>query len=76
MPGEAFAKLYGLTGGELRVAMAMATNLTPQEVADMLGIGIQTVKTHLQRIFQKTCTSRQADLIGLMTRLSTPTKGQ
>ena len=45
MPGEAFAKLYGLTGGELRVAMAMATNLTPQEVADMLGIGLQTVKT-------------------------------
>jgi DNA-binding CsgD family transcriptional regulator len=76
MPGEAFAKLYGLTGGELRVAMAMATNLTPQEVADMLGIGLQTVKTHLQRIFQKTCTSRQADLIGLMTRLSTPTKRQ
>jgi DNA-binding CsgD family transcriptional regulator/PAS domain-containing protein len=75
-PGEAFAKLYGLTGGELRVALTMAPGLSPQEVADMLGIGLQTVKTHLQRVFQKTGTSRQADLIALMTRLSAPTKSQ
>ncbi len=71
-PGEAFARLYGLTGGELRVALTLAPGLTPQEAADMLGIGLQTVKTHLQRIFQKTGTTRQADLIALMTRAAAP----
>jgi hypothetical protein len=32
------------------------------EVAHMLGISQATVKTHLQRIFGKTGTARQADL--------------
>ncbi|HYE34791.1 helix-turn-helix transcriptional regulator [Methylocaldum sp.] len=73
-PGEAFAKLYGLTGGELRVALAMAPGLQLEEIADMLGIGLQTVKTHLQHIFQKTNTSRQADLVALMSRVSGPIK--
>ena len=68
--------LKSWVSGELRVALAMAPGLAPQEAADMLGIGLQTVKTHLQRIFQKTGTSRQADLVGLMTRLSAPAKGQ
>ena len=27
MPGEAFARLYGLTGGELRVLLALAQGL-------------------------------------------------
>ena len=67
-PGEAFAKLYRLTGGELRVALAMAGGLQPQDAADTLGIGLQTVKTHLQHIFQKTNTSRQAELVALISR--------
>ncbi|MGZ8245117.1 helix-turn-helix transcriptional regulator [Methylomagnum sp.] len=73
-PGEAFAKLYGLTGGELRVALAMAPGFQLEEIADMLGIGLQTVKTHLQHIFQKTNTSRQVDLVALMSRMSGPMK--
>lgn len=71
-PGEAFARLYGLTGGELRVVLTMAPGLTPQEAADVLGIGIHTVKTHLQRVFQKTGMYRQADLIALLMRSSAP----
>ena len=71
-PGEAFARLYGLTGGELRVALAMAGGLQPQDTADTLGIGLQTVKTHLQHIFQKTNTTRQAELVALMSRASGP----
>lgn len=75
-PGEAFAKLYGLTGGELRVALAMAPNQKLEDVAETLGVGLQTVKTHLQHIFQKTGTSRQADLVALMTRASGPVKAE
>ena len=66
LPGEAFAKLYGLTAGELRVLLAIAPGLTVKEAADMLGIQETTSKTHLQRVFEKTGTSKQSELIRLL----------
>jgi DNA-binding CsgD family transcriptional regulator len=36
------------------------------EVAPVLGISEQTVKTHLHRIYEKTATRRQADLVKLV----------
>ncbi len=71
MPGEAFARLHRLTGGELRVLLALAQGLSGLEAAAMLGIGEPTVRTHLQRIFSKTGTSGQAGLLSLF-RNSTP----
>jgi len=74
MPGEAFARLYRLTGGELRVLLALAQGLGAKEAADMLGIGEPTVRTHLQRMFSKTGTSRQAELLQLLQSTAPPTK--
>ena len=74
MPGEAFARLYGLTGGEFRVLLALAQGLGAKEAADMLGIGEPTVRTHLQRIFSKTGTSRQAELLLLLQSSTPPTR--
>jgi DNA-binding CsgD family transcriptional regulator len=73
-PGEAFATLYGLTRAELRVVLAMKPWLTLHQVADVLGISLDTVKTHLQHIFEKTYTKRQADVMALMSRATGPTK--
>jgi len=72
LPGEAFAKLYRLTGGELRVLLAVAQGLGAKEAADMLGIGEPTVRTHLQRIFSKTATSKQSEVLGLFMRTAPP----
>jgi DNA-binding CsgD family transcriptional regulator/PAS domain-containing protein len=72
MPGEAFARLYGLTGGELRVLLALAQGLSAKEAAEMLGISEPTVRTHLQRIFSKTDTARQADLVRLLQNSTPP----
>jgi DNA-binding CsgD family transcriptional regulator/PAS domain-containing protein len=72
LPGEAFAKLYGLTGGELRVALALAPGLGLKEAADLIGIRETTAKTHLQKIFEKTGTSRQAELVQLLMASSPP----
>ena len=74
LPGEAFARLYRLTGGELRVLLAVAQGLGAKEAADMLGIGEPTVRTHLQRMFSKTGTSRQAELLQLLQSSTPPTK--
>jgi DNA-binding CsgD family transcriptional regulator len=71
MPGEAFARLYRLTGGELRVLLALTQGLGAKEAADMLGITEPTARTHLQHIFSKTDTTRQADLLRLLQN-STP----
>jgi DNA-binding CsgD family transcriptional regulator/PAS domain-containing protein len=72
MPGEAFAKLYRLTGGELRVLLALAQGLGGKEAADMLGISEATVRTHLQNIFSKTGTSRQTDVLRLLQSAMPP----
>jgi DNA-binding CsgD family transcriptional regulator len=74
MPGEAFAKLYKLTGGELRVLLALARGVGAKEAADSLGISEATVRTHLQQMFSKTGTSRQADLLRLLQSSAPPTK--
>lgn len=72
LPGEAFAKMYGLTPSELRLVLALAPGLQLQETADMLGVSLPTVKSHLARVFQKTGTSRQAELVALLLRSSPP----
>lgn len=72
LPGEAFAKLYGLTASELRVVLAMAPGLQPGDAADLLGGSHATVKSNLSRVFAKTGTSRQAGRMALIGRLSGP----
>ena len=73
-PGEAFAKLYGLTGAELRVLLAMAPGLGVKEAAAMLGVGEVTARTHLQHIFSKTGTSKQTELLNLLKNSTPPVK--
>lgn len=46
-------KLYGLTSREVEIADLIAGGLTNQDIAENLGIGVGTVKTHVLRMFQK-----------------------
>jgi DNA-binding NarL/FixJ family response regulator len=71
-PGEAFAKLYDLTGSELRVLLAMAPGLSVKEAAEMLGISDKTAKAHLQHVYSKTGTSKQTQLMHLFMSSSPP----
>ena len=73
-PGEAFAKLYGLTRSELRVLLAMAPGLCVKEAAQMLAISENTAKTHLQHIHSKTGTSKQTELMRLFMSSTPPVK--
>jgi DNA-binding CsgD family transcriptional regulator len=75
-PLEAFAQLYGLTFAEQKVLEHIAEGEPPQEAADELGVSITTVKTHLQKIFAKTATGRQADLIQLLERHTSPLRSR
>jgi DNA-binding CsgD family transcriptional regulator/PAS domain-containing protein len=73
-PGEAFAKLYCLTGSELRVLLTMAPGLSVKEAAEVLGISETTAKTHLQHIYSKTGTSKQTELMLLFMSSTPPVK--
>ncbi|WP_018259803.1 helix-turn-helix transcriptional regulator [Methylobacterium sp. WSM2598] len=63
IPSEALERLYGLTQGELRVLRGLMQDMTLSEIAEAYGIGVATVRTHLARLFDKTGTRRQAELL-------------
>ncbi|WP_162895067.1 helix-turn-helix transcriptional regulator [Rhizobium terrae] len=67
--------LFDLTPAEARVARGIAMAQTPETTAAALGISLETARSHLKRIMQKTGTSRQAELVLLLSGLSAPTFG-
>jgi DNA-binding CsgD family transcriptional regulator len=69
-PPEAMASQFNLTPAELRVLFAIIEIGGVPEVAPVLGISDQTVKSHLHRIYDKTATKRQADLVKLVASYS------
>lgn len=72
LPAETLAGLYGLTPTEGRVMLEIASGRNRQEAAAALAMAASTVKSHLERIFAKTGTSSQAELIMLVARLTPP----
>ena len=46
--------------------MAVFEGLTSKEAAENLGLSFHTVRVQLARIFEKTNTNRQAELVRLM----------
>ena len=71
-PPEVIAKAYKLTPMELRVMLAIVEVGGVPEVAEALGIAETTVKTHLGRVYKKTNSDRQADLVKLVAGFSNP----
>jgi len=74
-PPEVIAKTFKLTPSELRVLLGIVEVGGVAETAEALGIAVGTVKTHLLRLFAKTGTSRQAELVKLVAGFSSPLAG-
>lgn len=71
-PEDVLITLYDLTPAEARVVLQIGKGSTAQQCAAALGISENTLKTHLGRIFAKTDTSRQADLVMLVSTIASP----
>jgi DNA-binding CsgD family transcriptional regulator len=69
-PVELLSRRYDLTAGELRVLLALIDTGTVADVARNLGISEGTVRNHLHRLFEKTRTRRQAELVRLVSGLA------
>jgi DNA-binding CsgD family transcriptional regulator len=63
-------QVFGLTRTEARIASYLLCGQTMQEVAENTGVSVGTVRSQTKAIFEKTQTHRQAELVGLLTRLA------
>jgi DNA-binding CsgD family transcriptional regulator len=59
-------ELYGLTSAEARLAAVLLEANGIAAAAGELGISVNTARTHLKRVFCKTGTRRQAELVRLL----------
>jgi DNA-binding CsgD family transcriptional regulator len=66
VPCETVCVLYGLTPAECELARRIGAGEPLKRVADRLGIAMPTARTHLQKVFAKTGTRRQVELIRLL----------
>lgn len=67
---EALTGLYGLTGKEAITATLVASGMGLSDVAAQMAVSVNTVKTHLRSVYDKTGLNRQAQLISLLGKSS------
>ncbi|MBZ9857354.1 LuxR C-terminal-related transcriptional regulator [Mesorhizobium sp. CA13] len=58
--------LFNLTPAEARLAAALASGRTLKEAAESSNITVKTCRTYLERIFSKTRTHQQSELVALL----------
>ncbi|WP_082616611.1 helix-turn-helix transcriptional regulator [Massilia sp. Root418] len=63
---EVLQQLFQLTPAEAAVSRALAGGASLEDIAAATGVSVNTVKTHLHRVYGKTATRRQGELIALI----------
>jgi DNA-binding CsgD family transcriptional regulator len=55
-----------MTPAECRVALLLSDGRAPREIAEMVGVSFNTVRSQIKSIFAKTNVKRQGELIRLL----------
>jgi DNA-binding CsgD family transcriptional regulator len=63
---EVLRVLFGLTPAECRVALLLGDGHAPRNIANMVGVTDNTVRSQIKSIFSKTGVRRQCELIRLL----------
>jgi DNA-binding CsgD family transcriptional regulator len=71
---SAFSELHGLTGAEARVLRAVIGGEGLVATAARLGVAEATARTHMKRIFEKTGTRRQTELLSVFFKATSPAR--
>lgn len=70
-PGERIVRqVFGLTGAEARLAVALVRGLELKEIAAANGVAEATIRSQLKSVLAKTGTHRQSQLVALVSRLA------
>lgn len=62
--------VFGMTGGEARTAYGLAQGISVEQLSNNLGMSVNTVRTYVRRVLEKTGTRRQSDAILLLAGLA------
>jgi DNA-binding CsgD family transcriptional regulator len=68
-PADLLQKLFQLTLTEIALLSHLEQEIPLPAAAGIMGISFETARSHLKRIFSKTGTSRQTDLLMLIRRV-------
>lgn len=60
-------ELYQFTSAEAKLVCELVNGHTVEEAAERLGIKLNTARSHLKKIFAKTHTQRQGEMVRLLT---------
>ena len=69
-PVELVQSLFDLTPAEARVARSLAEGETVRGIAKSSDLSVNTIRTHLFHVLQKTGCNRQAEVVKLLTSIS------
>jgi len=58
--------IFGLTGAEATLAVHLSRGKSLAAAATEMGVSMNTIRTHLKRVFSKTDTNRQGELVALL----------
>lgn len=68
-PAIVIQGLFDLTAAEAKVARAIGTGTTVEELASTTGVSVATIRSQLRAVFDKTGLNRQVELAGLLQGL-------
>jgi DNA-binding CsgD family transcriptional regulator len=69
---DAMAQLYGLTPAEIKALVGVVELGGIPAAARAYEVSPETIKTHMKRVYDKTGSSRQTDLVKLMAGIVSP----
>jgi DNA-binding CsgD family transcriptional regulator len=64
--GNLLRDIYGFTGCEAHLAKLLIQGYSTQDAATTLGVSINTIKTHLKGIFEKTGYNKQSQVVAIL----------
>ena len=67
---ELVRSLFDLTAAEARVARKLAAGLSPEQIAEEGDVSINTVRTQVRKILEKTGCNRLPELVAMVSNLS------
>jgi len=75
-PIELIQCLFDLTPAEARVARSLATGQTVEDIASERRLSVNTVRTQVRGVLEKTGCNRQAEIIAILTGIIAPHGGR